>query len=70
MTLVHAVPSEPSFHPLSAGAFLLTILGVCAGIGAALGAAAGSLEVGLAAGALVGVPAGVAGVIVRYRGGG
>jgi hypothetical protein len=70
MTLVHAVPSQQPFHPLNAGALLLTILGICSGVGAAIGAAAGSPGIGLAIGALVGVPAGVAGVVVRYRDGG
>jgi hypothetical protein len=68
MTLVLAVSPEPSFHPLNAGAFLLTVLGLCLGIGAGIGAAAGSLAYGVAAGAVVGIPAAVAAVIVRYRG--
>jgi hypothetical protein len=69
MTLVHAVSPQPSFHPLSAGAFLLTVLCICVGLGAAVGAAGGSIGIGIAVGALVGVPAGVGAVILRYRGG-
>lgn len=67
MTLVHAVPSEPSFHPLSAGAFLLSVMGVIVGAGAGIGAAAGRLGLGVAIGALVGIPAAVGAVILRYR---
>ena len=57
---------QAQFDPLSAGAFLLTILGLCLGAGALIGLAAGSVGLGIGVGAIVGIPAGVAGVILRY----
>jgi hypothetical protein len=67
MTSVLAMPARSDLHPLSAGAFLLSVIGICVGAGAGIGAAIGSLGIGVAVGALVGVPAGVAAVILRYR---
>jgi hypothetical protein len=68
MTTAAAMPARSGFHPLGAGAYLLSVIGLCVGAGAGIGAAAGSLGLGVAVGALVGVPAGVAAVILRYRG--
>jgi hypothetical protein len=67
MTTALAMPAQSDFHPLSAGAFLLTVLGVCVGAGAGIGAAAGGTGIGVAVGAIVGIPAGVAAVFLRYR---
>ena len=67
MTSALAMPAQSDFHPLSAGAYLLSVMAICVGVGAGIGAAAGSVGIGVAAGALVGVPAGVAAVILRYR---
>jgi hypothetical protein len=68
MTSAFAMPAQSDFHPLSAGAYLLTVVLICIGIGAGIGVAAGSAGIGAAVGALVGVPAGVGAVILRYRG--
>ena len=57
MTSGLAMPAQSDFHPLSAGAYLLSVIGICLGIGAGIGAAAGSVGIGVAVGALVGVPA-------------
>jgi hypothetical protein len=58
---------QAQFDPLSAGAFLLTILALCLGVGALVGLAAGDVGVGVGIGALIGVPASIAAVVVRYR---
>jgi hypothetical protein len=67
MTTVVAMPSQSDVHPLSAGAYLLTVLALCIGAGAGIGAALGDVGIGVGVGALVGVPAGIAAVVLRYR---
>jgi hypothetical protein len=67
MTPDLVMPRDAQFHAATAGAFLVTVVGICAGIGAAIGAAAGRVGLGIGIGAIVGVPAAVAAVIVRYR---
>lgn len=62
-TMVH----DAQFNALGAGAFLVSILGVCLGAGALIGLAAGRVGIGIGIGALVGVPAGIAAVVARYR---
>lgn len=61
--------SRRPLDPLSAGAFLLTVLTLCVGAGALLGIVVGSVGVGVgvAVGGVVGIPASVAAVILRYR---
>jgi hypothetical protein len=67
MTPAAGMVQHTQFDPLSAGAFLLTILALCLGAGALIGLAAGNVGVGVAVGAVIGVPASIAGVVARYR---
>jgi hypothetical protein len=60
--------SRRPLDPLSAGAFLLTVLTLCLGAGALLGIVVDAVGVGVAVGGVIGIPASVAAVILRYRG--
>jgi hypothetical protein len=67
MTPALGMVQQAQFDPLSAGAFMLTILCLCLGVGALIGLAAGDVGIGIGIGAVIGVPASIAGVVVRYR---
>ena len=68
MTSVETVPDQDArLDPLSAGAFLVTVLALAIGAGALIGLAAGSVGIGVAVGAIVGVPASIGAVVARYR---
>jgi hypothetical protein len=67
MTPAAGMVQHAQFDPLSAGAFMLTVLCLCLGAGALIGFAAGNVGVGVAVGAVIGVPASIAAVVARYR---
>ena len=67
MTSALAMPAQSDFHPLGAGAYLLSVLAICVGIGALIGGAAAASASASPSGRSSGVPASVAAVIVRYR---
>jgi hypothetical protein len=60
--------SRPSFHPLGAGALLVSGTAAGGGVGALVGWAAGSTAIGALAGVALGIPVGVYAVYRRYRG--
>ena len=67
MTLVLGMARSTDFHPLSAGAFGLSVAGLVIAAGAGIGAAFGSVGIGIAVGSIVGVPASIGAIVLRYR---
>jgi hypothetical protein len=67
MTLVPAMARSTDFHPLSAGAFGLSVAAIVIGAGAGIGAAFGRTGIGVAVGAVLGVPASIGAIVLRYR---
>jgi hypothetical protein len=61
-------PGAPTFNPAGAGGVLIGTTLALTGAGALVGWAAGNVGWGVLGGAVLGVPAGVAAVVVRYRG--